>query len=168
MIDLDMNMNVPQMVMFSANQDVSEKWSVLGNVGWQNWSRFGKVDIGINSTDPRTLTIDNDYKDTWHAALGTQYRYTNAWTFSGGVAYDSSAVDSDKRSVTLPMGESWRFALGSQYAITPNLTCGLSYEYMWNGDLSVNQNHSPLSGTVSGEFNNDNFSIIALNLSWKY
>jgi len=82
MIDLDMNMNVPQMVMFSANQDVSEKWSVLGNVGWQNWSRFGKVDIGINSTDPRTLAVDNEYKDTWHAALGTQYRYTKAWTFS--------------------------------------------------------------------------------------
>jgi len=73
-----------------------------------------------------------------------------------------------KGRLPLPMGETWRMALGSQYAITPNLTCGLSYEFMWNGDMSVNQNRGPLAGKVSGEYNDANFSFIALNLSWKY
>jgi hypothetical protein len=59
-----MNMTVPQMVMLSANHDLNEKWSILGNVGWQNWSRFGMVEIGVNSINPQTLTVDGDYKDT--------------------------------------------------------------------------------------------------------
>ncbi len=64
-------------------------------------------------------------------ALGAQYRpaLETPWTFSAGVAYDSSAVDDDKRSVVLPMGEAWRFALGAQYAFTANLTLGAAYEF---------------------------------------
>lgn len=36
------------------------------------------------------------------------------------------------------------------------------------GKMPVSQERGPLSGTLSGEYNNANFSIFALNLSWKY
>jgi long-chain fatty acid transport protein len=166
--NLDMSVNVPQMVMMSANQDLNDKWSILGNVGWQNWSRFGQVEVGVNSVNPQSLTVDSDLKDTWHAALGTQYRHSQEWTFTGGVAYDSSAVDDDKRSVVIPMGEAWRFALGTQYALATNLTLGAAYEFMWSGDMSVDQYRGPLAGKVSGEYDNAFFSVLALNLCWKY
>jgi len=165
--NLDMSMTVPQMVMFSAYHELSEKWAIMGNVGWQDWSRFGQVDVQINSNNPRSLTVDNDYKDTWHVALGVQYRPSTAWMFTCGIAYDSSAVDDDKRTVTLPMGEAWRFALGAQYAFTPNLTMGAAYEFVWMGNMSVDQDRG-LAGHVSGEYSNANMSFFALNLSWKY
>ncbi|MCX5880359.1 MAG: OmpP1/FadL family transporter [Deltaproteobacteria bacterium] len=166
--NLDMNMTVPQMVMLSGNHDLNEKWSILGNVGWQNWSRFGEVEIGVNSTNPQSLTVNSDYKDTWHVALGTQYRHSQAWTFTGGIAYDSSAVDDDKRSVVVPMGEAWRFAMGAQYALTQDIKLGAAYEFIWGGDMSVDQYRGPLAGTVSGDFNSANFSVLALNIIWKY
>jgi long-chain fatty acid transport protein len=166
--NLELDMTVPQMVMFSANQNLNEKWSILGNLGWQNWSRFGQVEIGVNSTNPESLTVDSDYNDTWHAALGTQYRHSQEWTFSGGVAYDSSAVDDDKRSVVVPMGEAWRFALGTQYALTSDITLGAAYEFIWSGDMSVDQYRGPLAGRVAGDYNSSNFSFLALNIIWKY
>ena len=166
--NLNMSMTVPQMVMFSAYHEINQKWAIMGNVGWQDWSRFGKVDIQINSSNPQSLTVDNDYKDTWHVALGVQYRFSPAWMLTCGIAYDSSAVDDDKRTVTLPMGEAWRFALGAQYAYNPNLTLGAAYEFIWSGDMSVNQERGPLAGRVSGEYRNTNMSFFALNLSWKY
>jgi long-chain fatty acid transport protein len=166
--NLDMKITVPQMVMFSAYQELNTKWAVMGSLGWQDWSRFGQVDIGINSTDPRTLTTNNDFNDTWHVALGVQYNYSPAWTFTGGIAYDSSAVDDDKRSVTIPMGEAWRFALGAQYAFTQNLALGAAYEFVWMGDMSVNQERGPSVGRVSGEYSNASISVLALNLNWKF
>ena len=166
--NLDMSMTVPQMVMFSAYHEINQKWAIMGNVGWQDWSRFGKVDIQINSSNPQSLTVDNDYKDTWHVALGVQYRHSPVWMFTCGIAYDSSAVDDDKRTVTVPMGEAWRFALGAQYAFNPNLTLGAAYEFIWSGDMSVNQERGPLAGRVSGDYRNTNMSFFALNLSWKY
>jgi len=142
----------------------------MGNVGWQNWSRFGQVEVGINSSNPTTLTVNNDYNDTWHVALGVQYRpaIETPWTFSAGVAYDSSAVDDDRRSVVVPMGEAWRFALGAQYAFNANLTMGAAYEFLWSGDMSVNQERGPLAGRVSGDYSNTSFSFLALNLKWTY
>ena len=165
--NLDMSMTVPQMVMFSAYHELNPKWAIMGNVGWQNWSRFGQVDIQVNSSNPQSLTVDNDYKDTWHVALGAQYRHSTAWMFSCGIAYDSSAVDDDKRTVTLPMGEAWRFALGAQYSFNPNLTLGAAYEFIWSGDMPVDQERG-LAGHVSGEYSNASMSIFALNLTWKY
>ena len=168
--DLDLKMNVPQMVMFSAYHEINQRWAVMGNVGWQDWSRFGKVDVGINSSNPTSLTVDNDYNDTWHMALGVQYRpaVESPWTFSGGVSYDSSAVDDENRSVTVPMGEVWGFALGAQYAIKPNLTLGAAYEFAWLGDMPVDQQRGPLAGRVAGDFKNSSFSFFALNLKWTY
>jgi len=168
--DLDLKMNVPQMVMFSAYHEINQRWAVMGNVGWQDWSRFGKVDVGINSSNPTSLTVDNHYNDTWHVALGVQYRpaIESPWTFSGGVAYDSSAVDDDKRTVTVPMGEIWGFALGAQYSFKPNLTLGAAYQFAWLGDMPVDQQRGPLAGRVAGDFKNSNFSFFALNLKWTY
>ncbi len=167
---LDLSMTVPQMVMFSAYHEFNKQWAVMGNVGWQDWSRFGKVDVGIYSNDPRTLTVDNEYNDTWHAALGVQYRPApeTPWTLTAGIAYDSSAVDDDRRSVVLPMGEAWRFALGARYAFTQSLTLGAAYEFMWIGDMAVDQRRGPLAGRVAGEYGSASFSFFALNLSWKY
>jgi long-chain fatty acid transport protein len=165
---MDIKMTVPQMLMFSAYHQLNEKWAIMGNVGWQDWSRFGKVDVGINSSNPHSLTVDNDYNDTWHVALGAQYRFSPAWTFTGGIAYDSSAVDSDKRSVTIPMGDVWTFGLGAQYAISPTLTLGAAYSLAWIGDMPVNQRRGPLAGRVAGEFNSSSLSFFALNLKWTY
>ena len=165
--NLDMSITVPQMVMFSAYHELNAKWAIMGNVGWQDWSRFGEVDIQIISSNPRSLTVDNNYKDTWHVALGAQYRHSTTWAFTGGIAYDSSAVDDDKRTVTLPMGEAWRFALGAQYAFTPNLTMGAAYEFVWLGDMPVDQQRG-LAGHLSGRYNNANMNFFTLNLNWKY
>ena len=167
---LDLSVTVPQMVMFSAYHEFNKQWAIMGNVGWQNWSRFGQVEVGVNSSNPTTLTTDSDYNDTWHVALGVQYRpaFETPWTFSAGVAYDSSAVDDDRRSVVLPMGETWKFALGAQYAVTPSLTLGAAYELAWLGDMPVNQERGPLAGRVAGEYGSSSISFFALNLSWKY
>jgi long-chain fatty acid transport protein len=165
---MDLGMTVPQMVMFSAYHEMNDKWAIMGNVGWQNWSRFGKVDVGVNSGNPTSLTVNNDYKDTWHVALGAQYRHSPAWTYSAGVAYDSSAVDNDKRTVTVPMGQIWGFGLGAQYAISPNVTLGAVYEFAWLGDMPVDQQRGPLAGRVAGGFNNSSFNFFALNLKWTY
>ena len=161
-------MKVPQMVMFSAYHELNPQWAIMGNVGWQNWSQFGKVDVQVVSNTTSSLTVNNDYSDTWHVAFGAQYKPAPPWSFNAGIAYDSSAVSDDKRTVTVPMGQAWRFGLGAQYAFSQALSLGAAYEIAWGGDMSVNQDRGPLAGRVAGDYNNTSFSFFALNLSWKY
>jgi hypothetical protein len=59
------------------------------------------------------------------------------------------------------------FALGAQYAITPALTLGGDYEFVWSGDMPVDQKRG-LSRTLSGEFPSTYCHFFAVNLIWKY
>jgi long-chain fatty acid transport protein len=101
--------------------------------------------------------------------LGAQYRASEKWLLSGGVAFDSSAVESQNRTVTLPMGQTWRFGLGAQYQLSQTVNIGAAYTFMWAGDMSVDQGEAlSLRGRVSGSYDNAWFSIASLNLTWKF
>ena len=90
----EVGITVPQQVMASIFHQVTPKWAVLGSVGWQDWSEFGQVQLGIDDTNnPTSTTKDLDFDDTWHAALGAQYRINDPWLLNFGIAYDSKFQD---------------------------------------------------------------------------
>lgn len=165
--NLDLAVTVPQSVMLSLYHDFNEQWAVMADVGWQDWSQFGYVQAGVDAIG--VTTVELNFKDTWHGAIGVQYRPTTAWEFTGGLAYDSSAVDDANRTVTLPVGEAWRFGAGAQYALDEQLTLGLAYTFLWAGDMPVNQG-SPTSrrGLVTGSFEGASFSFINLNANYRF
>lgn len=164
---LDLGMTVPQTVMLSGYRTLSDRWALLANVGWQNWNDFGYVEAGVEHAG--TTTLDLAYQDTWHGALGAQYQASRNWLLSGGFAYDSSPVDSEDRTVTLPLGEQWRFSLGAQYQLSRSLSVGAATTFLWAGDLAVDQGDpSSLRGRVSGAFDDAWFVLMNLNLNWKF
>ena len=166
--DLDLDMKMPQAVMFSAYHEFTDHFALMGNLGWQDWSEFGKVDVSLDSIASPSLTTDLDYQDTWHAALGAQYGFLSAWQLSAGVAYDSAMLKEDDVTPALPLGETWRFALGTRYAWNEDVTVGAAYELAWTGDLNMDVNRGPLAGQVSGEYQNVALHVICLNLNWRF
>lgn len=168
---LDLGTKVPQSAMLSVHHSLNEKWALMADFGWQDWSQFGYVQAGVEGG--ATTTLNLQYQDTWHGALGAQYRPSDKWTLSGGAAFDSSAVTSANRTVTLPMGQTWRFGLGAQYQLSKSVNIGAACTFMWAGDMSVNQTSAlPVlaggRGDVSGSFDNAWFTVANLNLTWKF
>jgi long-chain fatty acid transport protein len=162
---LDLGVQVPQSVMVGVYQDLNEQWALMADVGWQQWSQFGAVEVGYNGN---SLTKQLHYNDTWHGALGAKYQYNRDWAFTTGAAYDSSAVDDKNRTVTLPMGEAYRFGLGTEWQMKKSLKLNLAYEFMWCGDMSVNQQGGPVRGDVTGSYDNAWFSFITANVTWRF
>jgi long-chain fatty acid transport protein len=142
-------------------------WSLLGNLGWQDWSAFGKVDVQVQSDDPTTLTVDQNFQDTWQAALGAQAANSAGWSFSFGAAYDSSCVDDADRSVTLPLGEAWRLGVGARRKLGDKLDLGLAYEVAWGGTLPVDQTRGPLAGRLAGSFQDTAMHFLSASLHWR-
>jgi long-chain fatty acid transport protein len=167
---LNLGMKVPQGVMVSLYHELNETWSLMADFGWQNWNQFGKVDVSIENGNANPVTTVNaNYQDTWHGALGGQFRADEKWTFTAGAAFDSSAVDSANRTVTAPMGQAWRFGVGAMYHASEKVDIGLAYEFLWAGNMAVDQG-SDLSvrGRVAGSYNDAWFSFAALNLTWRF
>jgi len=165
--ELNLGMKVPQSVMLSAYHELTDQWALMADFGWQDWSQFGYVQAGIESGGATTLNLQ--YQDTFHGALGAQYRASEKWLLSGGVAFDSSAVTSENRTVTLPMGQAWRFGLGAQYQLSRSVNVGAACTFMWAGNMSVDQGtDASLRGRVSGSYQDAWFTIANVNLTWKF
>jgi len=165
---LNLGVTAPQSVMLSVYHQVTEPLALMADFGWQNWESFGQVEVGVDSVNPQSLTTDLNYQNTFHGAVGALYQLTPRWQLSGGVAYDSSPVRSEDRTVTLPLGIAWRFGVGVQWQATRSLSLGAAYTFLWAGDMTVDQgSEASLRGRVAGAFENANFSFVTLNLNWR-
>jgi long-chain fatty acid transport protein len=171
---LDVGINVPQQVMVSIFHQLNKQWALLGSVGWQEWSKFGQVQLGISdTTNPTSDTTNLDFKDTWHGALGAQYRMSDPWMLNFGVAYDSEFQDSSRVSPLLPVNSSWRFGVGVQHQASKTFTWGVSTEYLYGGSLDTNlQSTLPVAvggrGDVVGSYDNTATLFLGLYGNWKF
>jgi len=173
---LDANVNlgvkVPQQVMVSGFHRVSPRWSVLGSAGWQQWSKFGKVEVGVDSSNPTSHTTDLDYDDTWHVALGAQYSMSDAWMLNFGVAYDSK-FQNGSVSPTLPANDAWRFGAGVQNQVSKTFSWGVAAEYAYGGTLDVDkQSATPVAlggrGNLVGSYPDTGMFFLAFNFTWVF
>ncbi len=165
---VDIDMTVPQAVMLSAYHQLTERWAVMGNMGWQQWSEFGKQDLTLRSTTATTFTQDLDYDDTWHFALGTQCRFADSWLWSVGVAYDTNPTDEDTRTPDLPLDRQIRIGTGIQYDWNKDVTLGAAYEYLDAGEAEIDQEGGPLQGPLKGDYSTNAIHFFAVNLIWKF
>lgn len=161
-------MEVPQQVMASAVYDVTPKFSLMGNVGWQNWSAFGKFPIGISALKQRTVTANLHFSDTYQIAIGQQYRIGEKWLWSAGFAYDSSPVSRANRVPTMAMDRQLRYGTGIQYQINRDITAGAAWEFMDAGPAPYSASRGPLAGTLQGHYSTNYLNFLALNVIWKF
>ncbi|MBW2441107.1 MAG: outer membrane protein transport protein [Deltaproteobacteria bacterium] len=165
---VNIDMTIPQLVMISAYHQLTDQWAVMGNLGWQDWSEFGKQDLTLESTTSTTFTKDLEYDDTWHVALGAQYRFGENWLWSVGAAYDTSPTDEDTRTPDLPLDRQIRVGTGIQYDWTEAVTLGVAYEYLDAGDAKIDQEGGPLQGSLKGQYDTNAIHFFAANLIWKF
>jgi long-chain fatty acid transport protein len=165
---VDIDMTLPQAVMLSGYHQINDKWAIMGNIGWQEWSEFGKQNLTLQSTATTKFTQDLDYDDTWHFALGAQYRFADRWLWSVGTAYDSSPTDEDNRTPDLPLDRQVRIGSGIQYDWNNDVTLGVAYEYLDAGDAKIDQEGGPLQGPLKGDYDTNVIHFFAVNLIWKF
>ena len=153
--------SAPQQIMLSVVHDVNPQWSVMGDLGWQDWSQFGAPQITVSG---QTLNNVSRMKDTWHGALGVQYRPTEQWRLNAGVAFDSSPYQSQSDvAITLPTGDEWRFGTGAQYQITPASNIGVAVEY-----LHMQSSHVKSPAVFAGSYDNPHLWFASVNYSYQF
>jgi long-chain fatty acid transport protein len=161
-------MEVPQQVTLSGLYDVTSYWSVMGNVGWQNWSAFSEFPIGVSTTEQKTVDVNLHFSDTCQVAIGQQLRIGDKWLWSAGFAYDSSPVSKTNRTPMLPLDRQLRYGTGIQYKINEDMTAGGAWEFMDGGPGPFSANRGPLAGTLQGHYPTNYLNFLAVDLIWKF
>ena len=160
-LPISAQVQAPQQIMLSLVHDLNKQWSVMGDLGWQDWSQFGSPQISVVGQD---LDKTNRLKDTWHTALGVQYRPTEQWRVNAGVAFDSSIYESQSDvALSLPTGDEWRFATGAQYQVTPQSNVGFAVSYL---HMQSSRVQSP--ELLKGSYDNPYLWFASLNYSYQF
>lgn len=159
-IPLAAGITAPQQLMGSVYHRLNERWAVMGNLGWQEWSKFADATL---ETDGGTVTSSMQLQDTWHAAAGVQYTLNEKTRLNAGVAYDSSMYeDQSDSSFTIPSGATWRLGAGVQYALSPQSELGFAVEY---ADAEDNASQSAL---VSGSYDEPYMIFMSAHYSHRF
>lgn len=160
-LPISAQVRAPQQIMFSLVHDFTPQWSVMGDLGWQDWSQFGAPQVQVNG---QSIDKTSRMKDTWHTAVGVQYRPTDQWRLNAGVAFDSSPYrDQGDVAMTLPTGDEWRFGTGAQYQLTPASNVGVAVEYL---HMQSSQVQSP--AVFAGSYDKPHLWFASVNYSYQF
>jgi long-chain fatty acid transport protein len=172
--NISVGIKVPQTAMASLFTQLDDRWALLGSVGWQQWSKFGQVQLGLdNPLNPTSLTTALDFKDSWHIALGAHYRLSQPWLLSFGIAYDSDFQNGSQVSPLLPANATWRFGFGAQNQLSKTAQWGVSAEYVYGGSLDTNiQSQLPVAlggrGNLVGSYDNLSIFLVSVYGNWQF
>ena len=160
-VPITAQVRAPQQIMLSLVHDFTPQWSVMGDLGWQDWSQFGAPQVTVNG---QKVNNTSRMKDTWHSAVGVQYRPTEQWRLNAGVAFDSTPYhDQHDVAMTLPTGDEWRFGTGAQYQITPSSNVGVAVEYLHMQSSKV---QSP--AIFAGSYDKPHLWFASVNYSYQF
>lgn len=145
--DIESPVTTPATWSLGLYQSLDEDWALLAELAWTGWSAFDELRVDFQGVPtPDSVTLEQ-WDDSWFAALGAEYRASDALTLRGGLAFDESPIPSDTRTPRLPGADRYWASLGGSYVVSDWLTLegALTGIYLDDPDVDL---------TVAGDPNN--------------
>ena len=153
-------MVMPTNVIGSLSQQLGDKFTVLGELGWANWQSMKDSILYVAGF---TAITPQNWNNTYRAGLGGQFQYSSALLVQAGASYDSSPTSTSKRLPNLPMDRQIRAGIGLEYALIKKATLGLSYEYINFGNANIN--NTSTTGTLAGNYTRNYANVFQASLN---
>jgi long-chain fatty acid transport protein len=106
---------MPQEVAAAIAVDLNDRWTVLGDLIWTDWSHYQQLVIDFDNPAQPAIVQAGNYTDTARVSFGVVYHANDKWTFRGGAFYDESPVPESTRTPRLPEADNLVFTAGGTY-----------------------------------------------------
>lgn len=157
-VGLGLDLDLAQLVRVGFNWRATDRLSLLGTFGWEDWSTLDTVPV---STARGSLSAPLGFKDTYKVLAGVHYRLRDDWLLQTGFGWDSSPLDGSDRTTALPIDQQLRFAFGAVHDLTDDIDLGLNFVYVNLGDGRVRQ------PTVRGKYETNHIFVLGATLSFR-
>ena len=154
--DIDLDINVPQTIQAGFFHQLTDRFSLMGDVTWMDWSRFGRVDVSVNDA---SLTAKQDFNDIWVGSIGAEYQVREDLAANAGFTYVSSAVDDEDRTLSLPFDEVFYFGVGGSARARPNLEIHANLAAALSGNGRIDQRGTLPNRRLRGK-SEDNYTLV--------
>ncbi|WNC74142.1 outer membrane protein transport protein [Thalassotalea psychrophila] len=162
---VDITMTLPQSINLSAFHQINSHWNMLASASWQEWSKFGTLNIYIDANEGIQSTLEKNFDDVVAASIGGQYQWSDTLQLSFGTTYQSSMVEDKYRTPDLPLSDSVRLGFGTKLDLDEQSSLKIGYELLWLGDIKLDQERGPLTGRLAGEYKDSAMHFFSIGYS---
>ena len=169
--DAKADIDLPASLSVSGYHQLTDKWAVMADITWTNWSTFDELRIKFDSGAADSVTTF-DFDDSFRYSVGVSYALNPQWLFRGGLAYDETPVPNSRtRSPQLPDQDQFWFALGTSYQFSDRLGFDLSYTYITMvDDAEIDKTatgEDTFRGALKGDYDGSG-NVVGLQMSYKF
>lgn len=162
-VGVDTEVTLATIARLGLSHDFGGQWSGYATLGWDNWSELGNV---ILTTSNNGVSLPRKWKDTYHYALGADYRLDDTWTLRAGAAYDTNPVSAKDRTADMPLDGQLRLAFGADYMRKSGMKVSGSLVYADYGDGRINSSRQPPVVGYKGEYSENQIWFAAVAFNW--
>lgn len=146
------DVRLPDSLSVSVFHQLNPEWDLMADLTWTGWSSFDKLTLVRDSGAVLSSTPEN-WRDTYRLSVGANYRYSDAWKWRFGVAYDQTPVRDAFRTPRIPDNNRTWVAVGGQYKVSKAAVVDFGYAHLFVPDASVNQNQAAAgAGILVGKY----------------
>lgn len=133
------DLTLPDNLSFGLSHRFSDRWTVLADVAWTNWSEFDELRAINSTTGAVVLQQPENWDDSWRYSLGLEYQPANAWTWRAGVAFDETPIPSaELRTPRIPGEDRTWLSFGFSYQASDAMSLDFAYAHLFVDDARIN------------------------------
>ena len=167
--DVDAKITTPETVIFSAAQDLNDKWTISGIARYTRWSRFDT--LNIYQEGKKLSSTHENWKNTWLFGVGADYKYCKNLTFRFGTAWDNTAIRSAKyRTARIPDERRIWASIGASYTKN-NWQFDVGYAHLFVHSAKAKGTTEEMRDKYHGSFDakyHIQSNIIGMGLQYKF
>lgn len=146
------NFATPAMASLGIVHDIDAQWTVKAGLEWTQWSSFQNLTVISKATGAVLSTTTENWRDTWYASVGLDYRFLPGHVLRLGAAYDMTPVKDAFRTARVPDASRYWVSAGYSYDFNKDIRLDFSYAHLFAEKAKLNETGLafPLTGTYSG------------------
>lgn len=149
------DVRMPDSFSLSVFHQLNPKWDLMADLSWTGWSSFKNLTV-VRSNGTVLSTTPENWRDTYRLSFGANYRYSDALTWRGGIAYDQTPVRDAFRTARIPDNDRTWLAVGGQYKVSKAGAVDVSYAHLFVKNSSINNNQAAAgAGILVGNYDNE-------------
>lgn len=140
---LNAALDLPAMTVVSFYSDVTTHWSIMASAYYTQWDVFDNLILANTALFP-TITVHENYRNTWNYSFGAHYRMTHSITLKAGIGWDETPTQDGFRDVRLPDAKRFAVAIGGHFQFMRAVGLDLGWTHFFTKAVNVNNNLSTL------------------------
>jgi long-chain fatty acid transport protein len=159
--------NLPASLSFSVDQSVNPKLQLLASATLTKWSGYKELVVHYDQGQA-TGNTNQDFKDSWHYALGGMYQLNDDWKLRTGIALDKTPISNPThRSPRTPDTDRKWISMGFGYKMSAATQLDVGYSHLFSDKSNVNYSTDSGTTTLKGSYT-PSVDVFSAQLVWRY